>query len=233
MNGSTSLDFTRDKPLTIKCLSRAESGLTRNEYDTLARLSTPIKIQDFIDKFPFNWEKKGDTHMSPRRVLIKKKAHCIEGALLAATALWIHGEPPIIMNLSPKYGKGDFDHVITLFKRNGFFGAISKTNHSCLRFRDPIYKTLRELVLSYFHEWFMFKSREKVLELYSKPFDLRSLGVDWITAEKDLWDIADKLDSLKYYEIVPKKNWKYVRRVDSMELKAGSFIQYPRSNPRT
>lgn len=217
----------------MKCLTRSASGLTKNEYNTLARLSTPIKIQDFLDSLPFNWEKKGDTHMSPRRVLREKKTHCIEGALFAAAALWVHGEPPVVMNLSPKYGKGDSDHVVTLFKRNGLFGAISKTNHACLRFRDPVHRTLRELVLSYFHEWFMNETREKVLELYSKPFDLRHFGTDWLTAEKDLWEIADKLDALQYYEIVPKENWRYVRKADRMEIKSGSFMQWLSSNPRT
>ena len=95
-------------------------GLTRAEERTLRLLSTPIKIQNFLDSLPLNYEKSGDTHMSPRRVLRNKKAHCIEGALLAATALWLHGEPPLIMNLSSRLGKGDVDHVVALYKRNGF-----------------------------------------------------------------------------------------------------------------
>ncbi|MCX6787103.1 MAG: hypothetical protein NTY93_01080 [Candidatus Kaiserbacteria bacterium] len=225
MNGSTTL--------TIKRLTRAQSGLTLHEYETLAHLSSPFKIQNFLDTFAFNWEKKGDTHLSPRRVLQEKKAHCIEGALLAAATLWIAGEPPVIMNLSPKSGKGDFDHVVALYKRNGCYGAMSKTNHACLRFRDPIYRTPRELALSYFHEWFMNETGEKVLELYSKPLDLRRLGTDWLTAEKDLWNIADTLDALPHYELVPKGNWRYVRKADPMEIKAGTIIEWPESNPRT
>ena len=210
----------------MKCLTRDASGLTAGEYKTLARLSTPVKIQDFLDTLPFNWEKKGDTHMSPRRVLLEGKAHCIEGALLAATALWIAGEPPLIMNLSPRSGRGDFDHVVALYKRGGFYGAISKTNHACLRFRDPIYRTPRELALSYFHEWFINSTREKVLERYSKPLNLQRFGSDWITAEKDLWGIADALDELPYYNLVPKGNWRYVRPADKMELKAGSLTEW-------
>ena len=133
----------------MKLLTRAQSGLTRREYETLKKLSTPIKIQNFLDALPMNWEKKGDTHLSPLRVLEEKKAHCIEGALLAAAALWIAGEPPLILNLSARLGKGDADHVITLYNRAGFYGAISKTNHATIRFRDPIYRTTRELALSY------------------------------------------------------------------------------------
>jgi hypothetical protein len=217
----------------MKCLSREQSGLTPAEYKILSRLSTPIKIQDFLDTFPFNWEKKRDTHMSPRKMLKNKKAHCIEGALLAAAALWIAGEPPLVMNFSPKDGRHDFDHVIALYQRNGRWGAVSKTNHACLRFRDPIYRTPRELALSYFHEWFIDKTGEKVLERYSKPMDMRRFKTGWLTTEEDLWNIDEALDALPYYDIVPKGNWKFVRKADPMELKAGSFVEWAKTNPRT
>lgn len=210
-----------------------DSGLTKEEYAVLSRLSTPIKIQDFLDGLAFNFEKKGDTHMSPRRVLREHKAHCIEGALLAATALWIQGEAPRIVNVSSRMGKGDVDHVITLYKRGDFYGAISKTNHSVLRFRDPIYRTPRELVLSYFHEWFINETREKTLECYSKPLDVRRFGTDWITSEKDLWHIADALSVLPHYYLVPKGHWRYVRNADDMELKAGLLTEWEKSDPRT
>ncbi|MDP2655310.1 MAG: hypothetical protein Q8P17_01980 [bacterium] len=208
-------------------------GLTKSEERTLRRLSTPIKIQDFLDKLPMNWEKNGDTHISPRRVLREKRAHCIEGALLAATALWLIGEPPLIMNLSSRLGRGDVDHVVALYKRGGRWGAISKTNHSTIRFRDPIYRTPRELALSYFHEWFMNETGEKTLECYSKPLDMRKFGTDWITSEKDLWNIADALSERKHYFLVPKGNWRYVRKADSMELKAGKLVEWHSSNPST
>ncbi len=214
-------------------LTQADSGLTKREYAILKKLSTPAKIQDFLDTFPFNFEKKGDTHMSPRRVLQEKKAHCIEGALLAAAALWIAGEPPLIMNLSSRLGRGDVDHVVTLYKRGGRYGAISKTNHAVLRFRDPVYRTPRELVLSYFNEWFVNETREKVLECYSQPLDMRRFGTDWITAEKDLWNVADALSERKHYFLVPKGNWRHVRRADDMELAAGSIVEWKESNPRT
>ncbi len=214
-------------------LSFAASGLARGEYSVLAKLSLPVKIQDFLDSLPMNWEKKGDTHLSPRRVLREGKAHCIEGALLAAAALWIAGEPPLIMNLSARLGRGDVDHVVALYRRGGRYGAISKTNHATLRFRDPVYRTPRELALSYFHEWFMNETGEKTLECYSKPLDLRRFGVGWITAEKDLWEVADALSERKHYFLVPKGNWRYVRRADPMELKAGSLTEWPSSDPRT
>ena len=220
-------------PVYMERLSRAASGLTKEEYEILARLTTPIKIQDFLDSIPMNWEKGGDTHMSPRSVLRDGKAHCIEGALLAAAALWINGEVPIVTSLYARPRKNDFDHVVTLYKRGGRYGAISKTNHASIRFRDPVYRTPRELVSSYFHEWFLNSTGEKTLEHYSKPLDMRRLGVGWITAEEDLWDVSDALDAQPQYSLVPKGNWRHVRRADSMELKAGMIIEWEESDPRT
>jgi hypothetical protein len=217
----------------VKHLTLKESGFTKGEYNALAKLSTPIKIQDFLDKLPLNWEKKGDTHMSPRRVLRGKKAHCIEGALLAAAALWIAGEPPLIMNLSSRLDSDDDDHVVALYKRGGYWGAISKTNHSSLRFRDPVYRTPRELTLSYFHEWFLNSSGKKVLECYSKPLGMRRFGTQWLTAQTDLWDIADALSERTHYFLMPKGNWRFIRRADPMELRAGRLIEWSKSHPRT
>src|SRR3954471_11918592 len=102
-------------------------NLTKDELKVLRKLNTPIKIQDFLDTLPINFEKLGDTQMSPRRVLREKKAHCIEGALLAATALWLHGKEPLLLDL--KAVPHDDDHVVALYKINGLWGAISKTNH--------------------------------------------------------------------------------------------------------
>jgi len=218
----------------MNCLTCAASGLTKEEYTLLKDLSTPAKIQDFLDALPMNHEKEGDTHRSPRAALREHKAHCIEGAMLAATALWIQGERPLILNLSARLGRGDVDHVIALYKRNGYYGAISKTNHAVLRFRDPIYRTLRELAVSYFNEWFLLPSGEKTLECYSKPLNLeKSFDTDWITSEKDLWEIADALSVTPHYDLVPKGNWRYVRKADSMEIRAGSFQEYKKSDPRT
>ncbi len=214
-------------------LTRQKSGFASREYKALAKLATPIKIQDFLDKLPMNWEKHGDTHRSPRYVLKEKKAHCIEGALLAAAALWIAGDPPLIMNLSARLGKGDDDHVVALYKRGNRYGAISKTNHAVIRFRDPVYRTPRELALSYFHEWFLNSNGEKVLECYSQPLDMRRFGTDWLTTEKDLWDVANALSERKHYFLVPKGNWRHVRKADKMERMAGRLTEWPRLHPRT
>ena len=208
-------------------LTHLASGLTKSEYDLLSRLSTPVKIQDFLDALPMNFEVEGDTHYSPRSVLEEKKTHCIEGAMLAAAALWIHGEPPVIMNLSARLGRGDVDHVIALYTRDGYYGAISKTNHAVLRFRDPIYRTLRELALSYFNEWFLPSSGEKTLECYSQKLNLeKRFGTAWITEEHNLWEVAEALSILPHYPLVPKGHWRYVRRADAMERRAGGFREW-------
>lgn len=124
------------------------------EVSVLEKLSAPNKVQDFLDSFPVNESKKGEPIQSPRNVLRTRKAHCIEAAVFAAAALAYHGRPALLMDL--RATDEDEDHVIVLFKENNFWGAISKTNHAQLRWRDAIYRTERELALSYFNEYFLF-----------------------------------------------------------------------------
>lgn len=213
-------------------LTQRASGLSKRDFALLSRLSTPAAIQDYLDSVPMNWEKKGETLFSPKRLLEEKKAHCFEGALFAAAALWAHGEPPLIMNLSARMEKGDVDHVVALYRRGGRWGCISKTNHPSIRFRDPVYKTLRELSLSYFHEWFMNTTGEKTLECYSRSVDLSRFGPGWIAGD-DLWHLDDVLASAPHYFLVPKGNWRHVRRADRMELKAGRLEEWKKSDSRT
>ena len=202
-------------------------GLTKKEFALLKKLNTPIKIQNFLDRMPVNFEKGGETNMSPKRALRENKIHCFEGALIAALALWIAGEEPLIMDMRAEHP--DVDHVLALYKRNGYWGAISKTNHATIRFRDPVYKTIRELALSYFHEWFLNTNGKKTLREYSKPYNLKKQGTDWITAEKDLWHLVDVLDDLPHFDIAPKKNYKFLRFADPMEMKAGRLIEWKRT----
>ncbi|MCX6714022.1 MAG: hypothetical protein NTV48_02870 [Candidatus Vogelbacteria bacterium] len=205
-------------------------GLNKEELAILRKLSTPIKIQDFLDSFPMNWEKDKETYMSPRRTLREKKMHCLEGALVAGVALWLKGEEPLLLDLK---AEGDDDHVVTLYKKNGHWGAISKTNHSVLRFRDPVYKNVRELVMSYFHEYFVNETGKKTLRWHSRPFNLKRLGADWITSEEDLDYIAQMIDEIKHFPCFPKNNLKSIRRADEMEKKAGQIIEWEKNDLRT
>lgn len=206
-------------------------GLNKEELKILKKLNTPIKIQNFLDSIPFNFEKKGETYNSPRLVLANNKAHCMEGALLASTCLWLLGEEPLLLDL--RVISPDTDHVVTLYKRNGFWGAISKTNHATVRFRDPIYKTIRELVLSYFHEYFWDEDGTKVLRQFSRPFNLRRLGTHWITSKDNLHYIAQAVDDSYHYDIYPKSQQKFIRKADGMERLAGNLKEWRRSDPRT
>lgn len=198
-------------------IHRLKSILRPSESKLLRKLSTPQKIQDYLDTLPVNFEALGETYMSPRKVFETGTAHCFEGALVAALALAYHGERPLMMDFQTAWD--DEDHVIALYKQNSHWGAISKTNHSVLRYRDPIYKTPRELALSYFHEYFLWDGR-KSLRNYSAPFDLSRYAPEkWVTAGEDLFWLVEAIDSARHFPLVPKKNLSLLRRVAKIELK--------------
>lgn len=206
-------------------------GLTKTELAIFKPLTNPIKIQNFLDTFRINWEKGGETCLSPRRALRASKMHCFEGALVAAAVLWFNGAKPLLLDL--KAQGDDYDHVVTLYKKHGRWGAISKTNHATLRFRDPIYKTIRELAVSYFHEYFVNKTGKKILRSYSQPFNLARFGPKWITDDKDLFYIADAIDESRHFSIFPPTNARYIRLADKMEKRAGRLIEWKKFSPRT
>lgn len=206
-------------------------GLTPQEYAKLARLDTPHKIQAFLNAIPINHEVGGETVLSVREVLRQRRAHCIEGAMVAACALWVHGEPPLVMHLDCDLS--DYPHVVALFRRAGAWGAISKTNGAPLRYRDPIYRTLRELALSYFHEYFMFGTGVKTLREYSRPVNLRRFGTRWVTATEDVWDIAFALAEAPHLPLVPEANIRQLRNAVPFECGALDRIEWDQADPRT
>lgn len=199
-------------------------ALNAENLKILSQLNTPQKIQDFLDALPQNHEKNGVTCMSPARVLREKKAHCIEGAMLAAVALWLRGEKPLIMSL--KVSHGDDDHIVALYKMNGYWGAISKTNHAVLRYRDPIYRTTRELALSYFHEYFLTKNGKKTMVGYSQPINLKRFGTKWVNVEEDLWEIGNTIYNMPHIPVVPKENEKYIRDAHRVERTAARIKEW-------
>lgn len=150
--------------------------------------------------------------------------------MLAAAALWLSGKKPLLLDL--KTVKGDDEHVVALFTENGYWGAISKTNHAVLRFRDPVYRTVRELALSYFHEYFKSDTGAKTLRSYSDPFDLSRLGTDWLTAETNLWRVARSLDRSPHHPIVPPKNKRSLRRATVFERKIMGQTEWKRKMKR-
>ncbi len=197
---------------------------TPEEKTLLVSLDTPAKVQDFLDTIPMNHEVDGvDTVKSPLRVLRERSAHCIEAAILGAYILSLHGYPPLLMYL--KADGNDFDHVIAPFKEHGFWGALSKTNHAVLRYREPVYKTVRELVMSYFHEYTDDEGK-KTLREYSDVLDLRIFESGWEVATIDLWGIDEELGKLEHYPIAPKDVLKRLRNADPIEQKAGALIEW-------
>jgi len=167
-------------------------------HKLLRKLSTPEKIQRYLDDLPYNKEKDGETCRSPRLVLEYNTAHCFEGALFAAAALRVNGRRPLILDLE---SVRDDDHVIAVYRSNGCWGAVAKSNYADLQFRSPVYRTLRELALSYFEHYYNLKG-EKTLRAYSRPVSLARFDpIDWMTTEEPLWAIADYLCTIKHTRI--------------------------------
>ena len=189
----------------------------------MRKLNTPAKVQDFLNSLKFNFEKKGETCHSPIMVLKNKNAHCLEGAMLGAYILSLHNFPPLLMHLEAS--RDDYDHVIAPFKINGLWGALSKTNHAVLRYREPIYKSIRELAMSYFHEYFL-DNGVKTLRRYSVPLNLNIFEKGWETEDGDLWGIDEELDKIKHYDFVPPKYISKLRKADGVEIEAGKVIEY-------
>jgi len=198
--------------------------LTPAERRLFARLDTPQKIQDFLDRLPVNFEPDGDTVMSPRRMLRAKAAHCAEGALFAAAVLMFHKKPVWLVDLRAR--PSDHDHVVAVFKEHGRLGAISKTNHSILRWRDPIYKSVRELAVSYAHEYCL-PSGQKSLLAFSRPFSLaRYAPKRWVTADEDLHWLMDDLDASPHEDVAPKRVKQ--RRSHPIEINAQGMTEWRR-----
>ncbi len=192
----------------------------------LKKLNTPVKVQNFLDTLPFNFEKQGATYLSPKMVLEQKTAHCFEGALFAAACFKEVGVEHYLLDLKVKDLKKDSDHCVCAFKINGYWGAISKTNHSVLRYRDPIYKTPRELALSYFHEYFL-DTGQKTLISFSKPFDVwKKFGETWVESEEDLDEIAEALDTSPHINFVPEENKKMIRKAGKTEIAGAAVVEW-------
>jgi hypothetical protein len=199
-------------------------GFTREELRVLRALRTPARIQDFLETLPINFEPQGDTCRSPRGVLRERTAHCMEGAMLAAVALRLQGRPPFVLDLTA--AAHDDDHVLALFREGKAWGAISKTNHAVLRYREPVYRTIRELVLSYFHEYTDTKGG-KTLRSYSAPVDLSRFDRrGWMTADGDVWYVPEHLATIPHVPLLTRSRLARLRRADALEITAGALTDW-------
>jgi hypothetical protein len=194
------------------------AAFTAAELAVFRRLSTPAKIQRFLDDLPYNKETDGVTCRSPRRVLRDRTAHCMEGALFGAAALRMLGHPPLLLDLE---AVRDDDHVLAIFRQRGCWGAVAKSNYSGLRYREPVYRTLRELVMSYFEHYYNLR-REKTLRRYSRPVNLARFDASgWMTSEKDPWHVPKYLCEIAHRRLLPTPLEASLGRVDDRLFRAG------------
>ena len=192
------------------------------------RLSSPTRIQRYLDAIPYNSEEDGETLRSPRRVLRDRTANCIEGAILAAAALRVQGEPPLIMDLTAVH---DEDHVIAVFRRGSRWGAIGTSKFTGLRYREPVYRSLRELAMSYFEHYFNLRG-ERTLRGHGRPVNLSRFDrIAWMTAEEDLWAIAEHLEKIPHLPLLADGEDRGLTRVDA-RLKAADLLRHPKFQGR-
>jgi hypothetical protein len=202
-------------PEKMKATREGPVSFTPKELRSLRRLKDPYGIQRFLYELPYH---QADTAWSPRRVLAEKTAHCFEGAIFAAAALRVNGFAPLILDFE---ATRDTDHVLAVYQTDGCWGAIAKSNFSGLRYREPVYRTLRELALSYFEDYFNLLG-ERTLRRYSAPVKLARFDrLNWMTTEKPVWFIADYLTKVHHYPLIFESQIRRLHRVDKHSLRAG------------
>jgi hypothetical protein len=193
-------------------------GFNSSERAVLRRLNRPAKIQRFLDDLAYNKEPGGPTCLSPRRVLELGTAHCMEGAMFGAAALRVLGHPPLLLDLE---AVRDDDHVLAIFRERGGWGALAKSNYAGLRFREPVYRTLRELAISYFEHYFNL-SGQKTLRNYSRPVNLKRFDrIGWMTSQEDVWVIPEYLVEISHTPILTPEQERALSRVDQRLMAAG------------
>jgi hypothetical protein len=191
------------------------TNFTPAELRKLRSLKTPHGIQRFLDDMPYHL---ADTAWSPRHVLQENTSHCFEGATLAAAALRAIGYPPLVIDLEAEH---DTDHVVAVYRINGHWGAIAKSNYTGCRYREPVYRTLRELALSYFDVYFNLR-RERSLRTFSRPVNLTRFDArDWMTTNEHLWFIAEYLFTIRHHSLLRPGMAKRLHRLDHRSFRAG------------
>jgi len=191
-------------------------GLTYREARFLRSLDPPWRIQKCLDGF--DYDVRGEHCRSPRRAIRERTVQCMDGALFAAAALRVQGRPPLILDLEAVQ---DDDHVIAVFRERSGWGAIARSNYSGLRYREPVWPTIRTLVLSYFESYFNLR-RQKTLRRHSPPRSLvRFDRIGWMTSEEDLWAIPHWLETIRHRRLLPAARERALGPVDLSMFEAG------------
>lgn len=189
------------------------SGFSLVELRKLRALKTPLGIQRFLDELPYNLS---FTARSPGKVLHDRTASCLEGGIFAAAALRVLGFPPLIFDLE---AERDTDHVVAIFKVRGHWGAVAKSNFTGCRYREPVYRSLRELAMSYFNIYFNMRF-ERTLRRYSRPVNLARFDHrNWMTTEKPVWFIAEYLCEIPHIRLLTSSMEKNLTRVDPRSVR--------------
>jgi hypothetical protein len=197
--------------------SRSDFGFSAAELRKLRTLQTPAGVQRFLDELPYNLSY---TARSPKQVLHERTASCLEGAIFAAAALRVLGFPPLIFDLEAEQ---DTDHVVALFKVRSHWGAVAKSNFTGCRYREPVYRNLRELAMSYFNVYFNLRG-ERTLRRYSRPVNLARFDCcNWMTTERPVWFIAEYLCEIPHTPLLSSTMEKSLTRVDARTI-AGEMI---------
>jgi len=195
-------------------MEHSTSSFTPAELRKLRSLKNPYGIQKFLDDMPYHLE---DTAWSPRLVLRHNTSHCLEGAMFAAAALRANGYPPLILDLEAEH---DTDHVLAIYHVNGYWGALAKSNYTGCRYREPVYRSLRELVMSYFNLYFNLR-RERTLRTFSRPVNLKRFDRQhWMTTEKPIWFIVDYLFDIHHYKLLTTGMARRLTRIDERLFRA-------------
>jgi hypothetical protein len=196
-------------------MNNCDAGFTPAELRKLRSLKDPYGIQKFLYAQPYHL---ADTAWAPRRVLRENTSHCFEGALFAAAALRVNGYPPLIIDLEAEH---DTDHVIAVYKQHGHWGAIANSNYTGCRYREPVYRTIRELVMSYFDGYFNQRG-ERTLRTFSNPVNLARFDrMNWMTTDQPLWFIADYLFTIRHFRLLQQGMAKRLYRLDNRSFRAG------------
>src|SRR5882724_9758607 len=196
-------------------MNNSNGSFTPAELRKLRSLKDPYGSQRFLDKQPYHL---ADTAWSPRRVLRENTSHCFEGATFAAAALRVNGYPPLVIDLEAEH---DTDHVIAVYKQHGHWGAIAKSNYTGCRYREPVYRTLRELAMSYFEVYFNLR-RERTLRTFSHPVQMKRFDhLNWMTTEKPVWFVAEYLLTISHTPLISRAQAKRLHRLDGRSFRAG------------
>jgi hypothetical protein len=196
---------------------RHDGGFTARELRALRALRTPHGIQRALDAMPYH---HAPTAWSPRRVLCERTAHCLEGAVFGAAALRVLGFPPLLLDLEAVQ---DTDHVLAVYRVHGYWGAIAKSNFAGLRYREPVYRSVRELVMSYFEGYINLRG-DRTLRAYSAPVNLARFDRvhhGWMTTDEDLWWIPEHLVGVRHRRLLSQVMIRRLHRVDRRSLDAG------------